>query len=232
MAHSSSFEEDVRLDDATVIHVSPISTNDVIEAGAGTLTLSVWSAINIDQINPRSSGIRQTAIFPIHMQITFIPEGLEGRKSFSGHTYYNPSDTEFKMRPIVDAEVKIDRSWRFQHSELTSEQQTKLESAVVTHALYSKLKPESDVSGGLYVIYLAMSDDASKQLDQFLLASSGFTSDLSDNWLRMFYLSLCMMTTTGAGDIMPITSAARILVTVEALCGLILIGFFLNSLAR
>ena len=49
-----------------------------------------------------------------------------------------------------------------------------------------------------------MRPDAAERLDRFLCAASGFTSDLSHDWLRMIYFSLATIKTVGVGDIVPI----------------------------
>jgi len=48
--------------------------------------------------------------------------------------------------------------------------------------------------------------------------------------IRMFHLSVTTITTTGYGDIVPLTSTARILTGSESLVGTVLLGLFLYSL--
>jgi len=64
-------------------------------------------------------------------------------------------------------------------------------------------------------------------------AKNGFPSGLGklDNFGRMFYLSAVTITTVGYGDIVPITTVARNLISIEAILGVILVGLFLNSLS-
>jgi ion channel len=69
------------------------------------------------------------------------------------------------------------------------------------------------------------------ELATFLKESNGFTSNASDNCLRMLYLSAVTITTIGYGDIVPVAPEARLLVTIEAIVGAFLIGLFLNSLS-
>ena len=47
----------------------------------------------------------------------------------------------------------------------------------------------------------------------------------------MFYLSAIAITTLGYGEIVPITTMSRIMVSLESILGIILIGLFLNALA-
>jgi hypothetical protein len=55
--------------------------------------------------------------------------------------------------------------------------------------------------------------------------------DTAEYAVRMFYLSAITITTTGYGDIVPLTSWARLLTGSEALAGTVLLGFFLYSLS-
>lgn len=52
-----------------------------------------------------------------------------------------------------------------------------------------------------------------------------------NNFLRMFYFSTVVITTLGFGDIVPVTDMSRIIVSSEAILGVIFIGLFLNKLA-
>jgi hypothetical protein len=53
-----------------------------------------------------------------------------------------------------------------------------------------------------------------------------------DNFLRMLYFSVVTITTVGFGDIVPVTRLSRGLVTFEAFLGPVILGFFLNAVAR
>jgi hypothetical protein len=48
----------------------------------------------------------------------------------------------------------------------------------------------------------------------------------------MIYFSVIVITTLGLGDILPLSSLARLLVGLEAISGITLIGLFLNALAH
>lgn len=61
--------------------------------------------------------------------------------------------------------------------------------------------------------------------------AKGVGSEIEGNFWRMFYLSAVTITTVGYGDIVPVTTATRLLVSLEAILGIVLIGLFLNSLA-
>lgn len=65
----------------------------------------------------------------------------------------------------------------------------------------------------------------------YIIGKQGYGSSIEGNLWRMLYLSAVTITTVGYGDIVPLTNIARILVSVEAILGIVLIGLFLNSLS-
>jgi hypothetical protein len=71
-----------------------------------------------------------------------------------------------------------------------------------------------------------------RDLERFRSISGGSPAPLEGSFLRFIYLSGATITTLGYGDIVPITDRARGLVVFEAILGIVLIGFFLNSLAE
>ena len=62
-------------------------------------------------------------------------------------------------------------------------------------------------------------------------ASQGVGSTTEGNFVRMLYLSAVTITTLGFGDVVPMTTASRLLISVEAILGIVLIGLFLNALS-
>ncbi len=70
------------------------------------------------------------------------------------------------------------------------------------------------------------------KITAYYSALKGFPSYSSGNFERMLYLSAMIITTVGLGDIVPISTRARFFVTLEAILGIIIIGLFLNSLAK
>lgn len=61
--------------------------------------------------------------------------------------------------------------------------------------------------------------------------SQGVGSAVEGNFIRMLYLSGVTITTLGFGDIVPVTTPARILILTESVLGAVLIGLFLNPLS-
>jgi hypothetical protein len=59
-------------------------------------------------------------------------------------------------------------------------------------------------------------------------ASGGFWSNLA----RMVYFSAVTATTLGYGDIVPVETSTRVMVTTEAVLGVVTVGLFLNALAK
>lgn len=96
---------------------------------------------------------------------------------------------------------------------------------------YSILFPHSD--GTRYLNpFLAMPESLNEQIQGFWRATRGLPSQVSGGFWRMFYLSAVTITTVGYGDIVPLTTTARLLVSSEAILGIVVIGLFLNSLVR
>jgi voltage-gated potassium channel Kch len=56
--------------------------------------------------------------------------------------------------------------------------------------------------------------------------------DDQNSYSRMLYFSAVTITTLGYGDIVPVTSTARGIVTIEIILGPLLFGLFLNSLVK
>ncbi|BEP13987.1 hypothetical protein acdb102_22980 [Acidothermaceae bacterium B102] len=67
------------------------------------------------------------------------------------------------------------------------------------------------------------------QLLQLFSAINGNVGALPNRYARLFYLSAVTITTLGFGDIVPVTKLARILVSLEAIYGVIAIGLFLGT---
>jgi hypothetical protein len=78
---------------------------------------------------------------------------------------------------------------------------------------------------------LALSGPEELSLQRFLLGVRGDPSTVNASLTRMIYLSAVVITTLGFGDILPVTSEARILVATEAITGIVFAGLFLNALA-
>lgn len=81
-------------------------------------------------------------------------------------------------------------------------------------------------------IPVAIDTEKSPYVEIFLQESEGIPSSKVDNFLRLLYFSAVTVTSVGFGDIVPLTSRARMLVGLEAVSGLIIIGLFLNSLTE
>ncbi|ASL43710.1 pH-gated potassium channel KcsA [Burkholderia sp. AD24] len=67
--------------------------------------------------------------------------------------------------------------------------------------------------------------------DRFLAGLRGDPSAISGQFSRMLYFSAVVITTLGLGDIVPLTNAARLLVALEAISGIVIAGLFVNSVA-
>ena len=82
------------------------------------------------------------------------------------------------------------------------------------------------------VVYLPVDAPLENSMINFQNSLNGFPSKSSGVLGRMMYLSSVTITTLGYGDIVPISGVSRFLVGLESVVGIVLIGLFLNSLAR
>jgi len=69
------------------------------------------------------------------------------------------------------------------------------------------------------------------EVNAYWAAVHGFPGNSTGEWERMFYLSAATITTLGYGDVVPLTSRARVMVGFEAVLGIAVIGLFLNACA-
>jgi hypothetical protein len=80
------------------------------------------------------------------------------------------------------------------------------------------------------LVIMPISRELDFEIRNFVSGTRGFPANSSGHFIRMLYLSAITITTVGYGDILPITTTARALVSSEAVLGIIIIGLFLNSL--
>jgi hypothetical protein len=88
--------------------------------------------------------------------------------------------------------------------------------------------PDGDFDSGS----LFLTPDQERIVERWESALNGDPTSAPGTSWRMLYLSVTVITTLGFGDIVPITTAARLLVSAEAILGVVVIGLFLNALAR
>ena len=79
---------------------------------------------------------------------------------------------------------------------------------------------------------LRMSLGSEELLAALSQTENGFPGAEQTSFARMLYFSAVTMTTLGYGDIVPITPSSRGWVTLQVFLGPIIVGLFLNSLAR
>ena len=77
-------------------------------------------------------------------------------------------------------------------------------------------------------IVLGHSQDFGKKFEGWAAAQSGSTARLNGLFWRMFYLRSVTTTTLGYGDIVPLTTPARILVSVQTILAIIAMGGFIS----
>jgi hypothetical protein len=81
---------------------------------------------------------------------------------------------------------------------------------------------------GLITLPLTFVNDT----DNYRRALDGLPSGSSGSYGRMLYLSVVTITTLGYGDIVPVSTATRWMVGVEAITGIVLVGLFLNAISQ
>jgi hypothetical protein len=69
-------------------------------------------------------------------------------------------------------------------------------------------------------------------MEAYRKAIAGFPGESGGRRSRMLYLSMVTITTLGYGDIVPLTTRARLLIGFEAVLGIVVIGLSLNSLSH
>lgn len=80
--------------------------------------------------------------------------------------------------------------------------------------------------------HIIFSDKIETEIKEYVSTTFGQPKPSLDNFSRMLYLSAITITTTGYGDIVPLANRARSFVALEAISGIIIIGFFLNAVAQ
>lgn len=92
---------------------------------------------------------------------------------------------------------------------------------------YRRMKLNEGIS-----IWLPVNDQLQEEMHQMVQAGKGIPPPKVGGYLRMLYFSVTTATTLGYGDIVPVTNRARMTVASEAILGVVLVGLFLNALAR
>jgi Ion channel len=80
--------------------------------------------------------------------------------------------------------------------------------------------------------HLAVSANEATKITRYLHGVQGRTNDFSNNVVRTIYFSVVVQTTLGLGDLLPMTTGARAAVGLQAILGIVIAGFFINSAWR
>ncbi len=95
--------------------------------------------------------------------------------------------------------------------------------------LATSLPGAQRIAHGRLLLNMRVPPGLYRALQELGAATEGTPLSISDNFLRMFYLSAATATTVGYGDIVPLSATSRMLVSLEGILGITLIGFFINS---
>ncbi|MGC2200258.1 MAG: potassium channel family protein, partial [Stellaceae bacterium] len=82
------------------------------------------------------------------------------------------------------------------------------------------------------VYNLSLEPDEANKMENYLLGFHGRSASFSYNIVRMVYLSAVVQTTLGLGDLIPMTTIARGMVTFQAIFGIVFAGLFINASTR
>jgi Ion channel len=87
-------------------------------------------------------------------------------------------------------------------------------------------------SDGNEILYLPIEHPTCDMMKNYRDSMQGFAYDYAAYYPRMLYFSIITITTTGYGDILPISDEMRLLVSFEIILGIILSGGFIWSLTE
>ena len=82
------------------------------------------------------------------------------------------------------------------------------------------------------MVLMQMSADLDDRLEKYMREVSGFPEKRPANFERMLYFSTITIATVGYGDIVPLSTRSRLLTSLEAILGVLLIGLYLNALSH
>ncbi len=170
---------------------------------------------------------------------------LETHSLFVGNF---PSEFSFQIRlPTIHATQGIDDSWTSISAKVTVFTDGKIRMGD-TVLLFFKVEnnfnfplegfPSPDIlfpyktfDQQQNAVVLPLSLDLYNRIIGFGQGYRGFPSNVSGQYWRMLYFSTGVATSSAFGDVVPVSTQARSLVTLEALLAVIFIGLFLNGLA-
>jgi len=150
---------------------------------------------------------------------------------FTGAEEYTPLQLFFSLNSRI-------RTWEgkglapVDHFEIVTKEgyQPAFEGSLGSKDLIKCVFPASSEVPMAGVIYIPGTLTA--DIVRFSEAKRGFPAQMSGQFVRMLYLSASTITTLGFGDIVPLTTSARLAVSVEAVLGIVMMGLFLNAIAK
>ena len=189
--------------------------------------------------NPSNLG---TAVF-LHLHCSIPEHSLVN--FLSGINYENSEDTFQLLVPVDFKKKTANGDYIYIHqvkrAATNNFQETFLRTNPDLKKIYFNVSP--DDNSGINILselqypyfhndFIFVSKDLIERIYAYGKGLRGLPAEVNGNYWRMFYFSSATITTVGFGDIVPITTRARLLVTTEAILGVVIIGLFLNSLAN
>jgi Ion channel len=185
----------------------PASSITVDSSGNITLTIQGNAQEHLGLVNESRSSCSSSSFFNFGDEVTIANDGIttsiENGKYSYGYTVSFSAATDHTGQPPLNA--------------LLPYMSPAMGGSV-------QLNPNSS--------FLWLSPSASRAVQRLSSEGEGDPKYAPGLLLRMWYFSATTVTTLGFGDITPVTSPARTIVGLEAISGVVLIGLFLNALAR
>lgn len=132
-------------------------------------------------------------------------------------------------------------------SQITTNMDDEMSIVVQKNIFFNKIFPYQNktINGLLYILNgknntqdkytFPISESLDENLKSISLGLTNYPNsfpEIRELFLKMLYFSITIIATLGFGDIVPISSLARFLVSLEVILGILVVGLFLNSLAN
>ncbi len=185
-----------------------------------TTNWMVWrKGVEFSAVEPREDGsVHLTFNVPAFFRI----QGHRVASSLNVGIVIDAVSGEIPSFPGMAAESAAVFQWaRFERP-----QPAWVQTAVWDSLLWCSPQPDGNTAG------LNLTLSQVRQLRALVDAVKGDPAAIRGSYLRMLYMSASTITTVGFGDVVPVSTRARLLVGSEAVAGVVCAGLFVNALFR
>lgn len=187
---------------------------DSIESNGWTLDAD---DINVDYIKPSPDSMTVGMSFRLERSSPAVE---------SQDFYF---DSTFKFGPRASEVIIFPKDGEPLHLKTTTFSPARLTFVFSqTEIPYTVLFPVEETYGN-YAQFV-LTESGNNSLTNFWQASQGHPAKVPGTFPRMFYLSAVTITTVGYGDVVPLTTEARLAVAAEAILGVLTAGLFVTAL--